>query len=180
MTFTISKKDIVYSAVIGFLIIALGTSFLVYKVKAQTYNQENVATSENGYPTGNTNIPHLNCKDQVDYTALPVSNSYNQNAPYSHTFMADGPSTLDLNGDNLPDYMFTDGEKNISGTILSSVVIGCTYLNNGQGWDRAYICYAKTRSDITDGTIVEAEYRGDCADTSAPTTSAEDNDLKAE
>ena len=180
MTFTISKKDIVYSAAIGLLIIALGASFLVYKVKAQVDNQETVSSEENGFPTGNTNIPHLNCKDQVNYSALPTSDVYNTNALYSHTFMSDGPSTLDVNGDNLPDYMFTDTERTISDTLYTSISIGCTYLNNGQGWDRAYICYARTRSDMTNGTVLEAEYRGDCADTSTANISAEDNEQKAE
>jgi hypothetical protein len=180
MTLTLSKKDIAYFVAIAILLVTTSASFLAYKAGAQeeqnkgaisensdsglAENQETLSESDNGGTTPiETNILHLNCEDQVTFTDLPTSDTYISNAPYSHSFMNDGSLTQDLNGDNLPDYSYTNGEKTISGTLLTAITIGCTYLNNGNGWEEVYICYAKTRSDITTGIIDIAEYRGDCA-----------------
>lgn len=176
MTFSISKKDLVYGAVIAILVVGMSASFLAYKASAQesknpaltsesakSESEENSSQDQLGIEIFDANIPHLSCAKEVDYSGMPTSNTYDGNDNYMTQFMADGQQFQDLNGDSLPDYAFVDHNYTLSGTVLAGYFTSCVYLNNGSGWDRAYICYALTRSD--QGTIIESEYRGDCAGT---------------
>ncbi len=137
-----------------------------------TDTQEILKESSEGNETGegivfaDLHIPHLSCHDQTIYSDLPVSDIYNENTIYDHAFMGNGTNFQDLNGDGLADYTFTTHQNYVSGDVYSAEHKSCTYLNDGNGWARAYICYAKTRSYFSTGQPFEREYRGDCADTS--------------
>lgn len=112
-------------------------------------------------------VPHLYCAAQIEYTTLPTSTSFNANYAYPTYMMGSGENFQDINGDNLVDYTWNN--INISGneSIYEVLSRSCVFLNNGNGWTRASICYANTKANASTGQVIEAEYRGDCADTSA-------------
>lgn len=107
--------------------------------------------------------PHLNCIQELVRTTEP-SDVYVADAPYSLQFHGSSATNnfQDINGDNLPDYVYAfntiDGGSNLVQTYM-----GCVYLNNGAGWDKAYQCYAVTHANTGTGEITEAQYYGDCA-----------------
>lgn len=183
MSYTISKKDLIYFVLIGLLLITTSVSFLAYRVAAE----ESGAEQKKDVPTDQNNdaeviltdladsgwdgpadigIPHLYCDAQMEYTDLPVSTEYNPDFSYNQFFMGNGSSLQDINGDNLPDYRYSQHFLSGAGSELESLHKSCVYLNNGNGWDRAHICYANKRVDTSNGQVIRSEYRGDCADTS--------------
>lgn len=107
--------------------------------------------------------PHLNCVQEIIRTTEP-SDVYVADAPYSLQFHGSNQTSnfQDVNGDNLPDYVYAfntiDGGSNLMQTYM-----GCVYLNNGAGWDKAYRCYAVTHTNSSTGEITDAQYYGDCA-----------------
>ncbi len=107
--------------------------------------------------------PHLNCIEELVRTTEP-SDVYVNDAPYSLQFHGSSLTNnfQDVNGDNLPDYVYAYNTIN-GGSNLLQTYIGCVYLNNGAGWDKAYQCYAVTHTDTSTGEITTAEYYGDCA-----------------
>ncbi len=116
-----------------------------------------------------SNIPNLNCQGQALYSS-DTSDTFNPDNPYMTGFMVTSGSSnffQDINGDNLADYIFALQLLSGSGEELESTYYGCVYLNTGTGWDKAYTCYARTRVHRITGNVIEADYRGDCADTSS-------------
>lgn len=122
---------------------------------------------------GLTGLSNPACSD--NYTSWNSSTTFKANAPWSTTFMnsnpvnpnvsregaSDGGSqkyymnmTTDLNGDGLPDYMYINHYANTTYNYID--IKDCVYLNNGNGWDKAYSCVATYDS----GSI---KYYGDCA-----------------
>ena len=173
MTFSISKRDLLYGSVIAILVIALSTSFLVYKADAEESNtiiknsEQQSEESLSGLPGSNVSqdIPHLNCEAELQYNA-PVSDVYNGEVPYNLDFYRGSffSGFQDINGDNLPDYIMTNNNTGGSGNGIVSSYIACLYLNNGSGWDEVYKCKATTHTDEK-GNAVTKEYMGDCAGT---------------
>ncbi|HMQ01737.1 MAG TPA: hypothetical protein PKD79_01555 [Candidatus Doudnabacteria bacterium] len=180
MTFTLKIRDILYLSVIGILVIALSVSFAVYKVGAAETKMDSTAAAELSPEKSFSDLPffgqenvnvvgidHLSCQAQIAYTTTS-STTYNPNFPFNNTFMLGGSSTQgqqfqDINGDGLPDYLYNIHYLSGAGNELESLFYGCAYLNNGSGWDKAYICYARTRTNINTGQVISSEYRGDCA-----------------
>lgn len=187
MTFTISKKDLIYSIVIAILVITTSASFMAYKVGAQTNqlkpdkldnkvlafkedSKQNIQKEplEKLYESSGINheIPFFNCIADLVYTTEP-SDTYNPDTPYNLTFFRGSHFSgfQDVNGDNLPDYVLVTGNLNTVGvTGLISTYESCVYLNNGAGWSKAYACHAITETGNS-GNAVRKEYRGDCAGT---------------
>lgn len=118
--------------------------------------------------------PHLNCIQELVRTTEP-SDVYISDAPYSLQFHGSNQtnSFQDVNGDNLPDYVYAFNTIN-GGNTLVQTYMACVYLNNGAGWDKAYQCYAVTQTDVSTGDITLSEYYGDCAGT--PTASGNSNE----
>lgn len=114
-----------------------------------------------GAPYDPSLFPHANCVQKLPLTEVP-STTFNDDVPYNLSFFrTSNPSPMfqDVNGDNLPDYVWAYSIYD-SGQQLYE---GCVYLNNGSGWDKAYECYAITNVNISSETITEARYYGDCA-----------------
>ncbi len=180
MTFTLSKKDFVYGATISILLVATSASFTAYKanliksnenrVKSELISsetdsaiQEEVTQLNGDLPFPASSFPHANCYYKLYYTA-PVSNVYNPDSPYNFSFVraSSGPYFQDINGDNLVDYVWVHSTSDGADTIHSTYT-SCVYLNNGNGWTKAYECIATTDVQASTGQISNAEYRGDCA-----------------
>ena len=182
MTFSISKKDLVYSSIIIALIATLVVGLVAYRFNTSTSVVKAYQSEINGVETepkeidesanlpdglgipGN-NLKHLNCDGQIEYGNLATSTTYNPDGIYRPDFMGAGSNFQDINGDSLVDYTYNYQNLYGSNSELGSLTKSCVYLNNGQGWDRAYICYARTVVNVSSGNIVESEYRGDCAGT---------------
>ena len=178
MTFTISKKDLALYATIVILIVTLAGTWLVYKAQAQDANdaskvqvetnampnEENISAEEStqGVPSGYT-IPHMSCGTEIVYGNLPTSQTYNSDTPYNLSAFASGVHFQDMNGDNLPDYIYIS--HNVTGfeNALNSTYKGCVLLNNGNGWTRVHVCQADTNQNLETGEFTRHEYRGDCA-----------------
>ncbi len=182
MTFSISKKDLVYGAVIAILVVGMSASFLAYKASANDSDIKSLQLADNdiesdlketnsvadlpeGLGIPGNNLKHLNCDGQIEYGNLATSTTYNPDGIYRPDFMGAGSNFQDINGDSLVDYTYNYQNLYGSSAELGSLTKSCVYLNNGQGWDRAYICYARTVVNVNSGNIVESEYRGDCAGT---------------
>lgn len=107
-----------------------------------------------------------------DWATWPYSHTLKQDAAWSTLLMpartwnaqnsiGEMPlrQFIDLNGDGMLDFIFSDGVMNIGGTWeiyeLKSVVL----LNNGHGWDIAFKCIAQADNKVP----ANSEFRGDCA-----------------
>lgn len=181
MTFSISKKDLVLYSTIVILVVTLAASFLVYKVQAQEekdnskiqfetdvpLGEENnkLAELNQGLPSGST-IEHLSCSTKLDFGDLPTSENYNPNTPYNLSSFSNGIHFQDVNGDNLPDYLYVNQNNVGIGDVLKSTYKGCVMLNSGNGWTMTHICRAETDQNLVTGEFTAHEYRGDCAETS--------------
>ncbi|MEZ4180597.1 MAG: hypothetical protein R3B41_03770 [Candidatus Doudnabacteria bacterium] len=114
--------------------------------------------------------PHVFCGYRLYFLEDP-SDTYVSNVPYNVDFLRMNPGggvLQDINGDSLPDYVYTSHDTTTSGgTSITSHYSGCVFLNNGSGWDKVYECFAKTLSNMSTGEITLAEYRGDCAGASS-------------
>lgn len=176
MTFTLSKKDLMYWIAICLLTIAFGASFVAYRAVAQdTSNLELTQEQYSQSDSDDTNllfglgsqtsvdIEHLACSGQMVYSDLPESNTYDPNSPFTASFMGNGAHFQDLNGDNLVDYAYIFQNLASNGENLTSEYRSCIYLHTGSGWERAYICSAETVANINTGQQVSGTYRGDCA-----------------
>ena len=91
------------------------------------------------------NAPRPICTN--DLGSGPTSTTYKQSEWDSIFVVESGGHFVDVNGDGLVDYVYTN---NIGG------VSGCVYLNTGDGWERVFKCKGSSSS----GTWT---YRGDCA-----------------
>jgi hypothetical protein len=95
--------------------------------------------------------------------SLPSSQTYDSSAPWNIDFVAptivDGykkyaSQFLDINGDGMTDYLYVyDWSHPQSGYSRER----CVYLNNGSGWNLAYICTGNR------GLTGPWTYYGDCA-----------------
>ncbi|HMQ01736.1 MAG TPA: VCBS repeat-containing protein [Candidatus Doudnabacteria bacterium] len=106
------------------------------------------------------NIPNGHCL--TAYQAWSGGSSvYNGDSPYSSLFMpsTNGGIFTDINGDGLPDYVYTYYNK-ISSNYTNS---GCVYLNTGNGWEKVFACWSKVEIHGTTGNIISQRYIGDCA-----------------
>lgn len=180
MTITISKKEAVYLVSVALLLIALGVgAFAVrrgntdeLRVEASPVNASfRDAKIEIGtLPTNTTplNHPHPSCYMRVVYL-LPKSAVFNGSNPYNVAFMGGdiirpAVSVLqDINGDSLPDFVYAYNETNVGGFDVNSRHVSCIYLNNGNGWTKAYECYASTTINTQTGQVSPGVYAGDCA-----------------
>lgn len=115
------------------------------------------------------NLVHANCIKDLEWGTNP-STTYNSNSPYNLSFVIGDASSsspqglngfYDINGDNLPDYVYSLSYTGSGGNVVESNFEGCVYLNNGNGWTRAFRCKAHTY--IENGQITTAQYWGDCA-----------------
>ena len=126
---------------------------LLIQTKQPTMSQT-IATNGAANPT---------CLD--NFTTWKTSGTYKNNAKWNVDFMpfnnpgANMPgivsreSFVDLNGDGLADYLFTERSPYLgNGAIMGG---SCVYLNNGSGFNLAYKCYV-------DGSSTN-KYHGDCA-----------------
>ena len=140
-------------------------------VNAQLSPQEFASMDLNG---STESYPHLNCVQELVRTTEP-SDVYVSDAPYSLQFHGTNQTSnfQDVNGDNLPDYVYAFNVVD-GGTTLFQTYMGCVYLNNGAGWDKAYQCYAETHTNTSSGEITSAQYYGDCAGT--PSGQGEDKE----
>ncbi len=182
MIFSISKKDLMLYSTIVVLIMALLGTFLVYKVQAQeekensktqietglVLGEENsqIEDSNEGIPSGST-IQHMSCATEIERGNLPTSEVYNPNTPYNLSAFSSGAYFQDVNGDNLPDYVFVSHNVVGIGDSLNVTYKGCLLLNNGNGWAKEHVCMAVTNQDLVTGEFTTQEYRGDCAGTAS-------------
>lgn len=172
-------KDYLYLSVIILLVVVSGTAFFAYRAGAQD-RQAEVQTTESKQQLDNEskiydllfsseggnlqyNIPHLNCQSQYLYNTTP-SDTYVANLPYNLSFYRGSPFSgfQDLNGDGLADFLSISYNYASNGSTLSAQYVACVYLHNGSGWEKAYICDAKTESDAN-GNVILRQYYGDCA-----------------
>ena len=119
-----------------------------------------------------SDMPNANCLGEIMNVGSP-STTYVDNAPYNMDFFNGGnPNTFpsqpfssfqDVNGDNLPDYVYAYSGTSLGGSYVQSVTATCLYLNNGSGWTKTYRCYALTQVNYVTGESAYKEYRGDCA-----------------
>ncbi len=163
-------------------IVVLAVSQSQFYVKAQESENKNLFTIseetnsneeillEDFTPSGVVHAqPHANCYQEA-YTA-PRSTTYNAVPEYGITFVpteTGGPRSAqsyfqDINGDNLPDYVYAYNYMFVNSSTLMSTHTSCVYLHNGSGWDKVYSCYARTDTAMSTGNVVLAEYGGDCA-----------------
>lgn len=115
------------------------------------------------------NLVHANCIKDLEY-GTNSSTTYNANSPYNLSFVIGNANNTspqglngfyDINGDNLPDYVYSHSYTGSGGNVVESNFEGCVYLNNGNGWTRVFRCKANTY--IENGQITNAQYWGDCA-----------------
>ena len=183
MTYSIEKKDLVYGAIVTVLVIAMVATFAAYKVQqnnsfksVKSYqaeledsndSPENNIISElpEGSAANGENIKHMSCDGLMVFGNLPSSNTYVADGEFSRAHLSSGVTYHDINGDGLVDYTYNRQNMSGSGSNLESTTSSCVYLNNGHGWDRAYICNARTYVDLNTGAVLEGEYQGDCAGT---------------
>ena len=188
MTITISKKDIAFCSVIAVLLIALSASALVFSAGGPKSDDSKMTSEQmNAVPSGlNIDLqkpmidippgsqPHASCYMKLVFI-YTRSDVYNGNNPYNLAFMGSYGNALssspyistlqDINGDNLPDYVFAYNQTTVVGNSANSTHVGCVYLNNGNGWTKAYECYATTTTDLNGQPISTPQYSGDCAGT---------------
>lgn len=112
-------------------------------------------------------IPHPSCRMAAIYLE-PQSNTYVAPTTFNTSFLSTADerpfvSLQDINGDNLPDFVYTYNLDAAGSTQLTSQYYACVYLNTGSNWQKAYVCFAQTTIDIQTGAVVDARYRGDCA-----------------
>lgn len=102
------------------------------------------------------------CGQRLLFTTSP-SSVFNPNNAYNLSFTQGSTNMFqDINGDNLPDYVFSSGSID-GGTTALWQHSACVFLNNGNGWTKAYECYAVTHVNRDTGEITIGQYYGDCA-----------------
>lgn len=163
-------------AIVLMAIVAISQTYLVVRAQESTQensdsnqiNEQNSAATAMGSDLGNAPydpqfFPHANCLQKLVYTEEP-SSVYNPDDPYNLSFFSGQQFSgfIDINGDNLPDYVRASSTIN-GGSNLFQEYEGCVYLNNGEGWTQAYVCRAVTEFNTSSETITRAEYWGDCA-----------------
>jgi hypothetical protein len=126
--------------------------------------QQSIATPE----SFTYNLRHPNCEFRLK--ALPVSSTYISNLDYDLAFIKSANNTFqsyfqDMNGDNLPDYIYSSSVSNgePGASFMENSFYGCIYLNDGNGFTKGYECYGKTTYNPITGAVLTGEYRGDCA-----------------
>lgn len=113
---------------------------------------------------------HADCITDLEYATTP-STTFNPISTYDLSFVIGAGGTTgglngfyDINGDSLPDYIYTNNQTYSEGNnIISSNYYACLYLNNGQGWTKQYRCRAQTRKNNQTGQLVSGSYWGDCS-----------------
>lgn len=184
MTITITKKDVIFCSVIAVLVIVLCASALVFSASRSQSNEPKITSEQQSRESSGLNIelpkiqanmppanqPHPSCMMKL-YYIYPRSSVFNGSNPYNIAFIGGSSSgtnisTLqDINGDNLPDYLFASNQIGAGSNDTSSTHFACVYLNNGNGWTKAYECFAFTVTDNQTGNVLSGQYSGDCAGT---------------
>ena len=189
MTIIISKKHIISLIVFVILLITAGiagayiqTSYFSKPVNRVLSSTEEASTEAKGtLQTTDTHesklnyadtmeMPFASCVSQINNSG-EVSTTYNTDTPFSPAFLEGHNATahngfMDVNGDNLVDYVYSDSRNNGSepgGPGVYNEFIGCVYLNNGSGWTKAFQCSAYTYTDPVTGVMTSGQFRGDCA-----------------
>jgi hypothetical protein len=188
-TFMFIKKHFITGVLLCALIVLMWSNYQLqesnYQIKNSSTNRvlassvieplEDMVPIESGaidsYPH-DMHIPFASCFADVYYRG-EFSDTYNLDTRYNPSFWYSQNSSgraqngmLDVNGDNLPDYVYSNSDTSIIAspyTGLQNIFTGCVYLNNGSGWDKAFQCYSRTVTDIKTGEIVSGEFKGDCA-----------------
>lgn len=121
------------------------------------------------------NIPAVNCGFRLQL--MPSSTVYEPNPDFDVSFLGTDYTNQnsarsffqDINGDNLPDYIFSNGVASGGPNyeVTSVNHTSCVYLNDGSGFVKAYECLAYTIVNTETGNVVTARYSGDCAGTSS-------------
>lgn len=137
--------------------------------KAETTTANNNASEDEITPMS-PNLPNIPNADCVENLTIwdSWSDTYNPNAQYNTSFMRgvnshSGTFFQDINGDNLPDYIFYYHSATTTDPIRTHTTSGCTYLNNGNGWDLVFSCMAETSTNLVTGQITSQRYKGTCA-----------------
>lgn len=123
-------------------------------------------------------IPVDSCIDNYK-SKWKKSNTYDSSSDWNMLFMARKPhyggsadqrslfekeQFIDLNGDGLVDYLYSDRHYYGASTFTSQDLV-CVYLNNGSGFDEVFKCVIEA-ADVNDGkggTVYKHIYYGDCA-----------------
>lgn len=145
------------------------------RVKSST---EIVSSTDSEDEVGNLspnlpNIPNATCLSNLSVWS-GGSDTYNPNTPYNILFASGAPSGngispaylrnfQDVNGDNLPDFINSTVTTIHNQDTYKLSNFGCVYLNNGNGWDKAFVCRSVTTTNIDTGEVIEQLYQGDCA-----------------
>lgn len=138
--------------------------------KAETTTANNNASEDEITPMS-PNLPNIPNADCVENLTIwdSWSDTYNPNAQYNVSFMRGirdmyGSFFQDINGDNLPDYISFYHSASGTDSIRTHTTSGCTYLNNGNGWDLVFSCMAETSTNLVTGQITSQRYKGTCAE----------------
>lgn len=137
---------------------------------AETSKSEQVGNPGNDINELTPNLPNIpNATCLTNYLMWEGgSDTYNADAPYSNLFtqhlsVAGSSNFQDINGDNLPDYIYSFARTNNDNTHYYLQNAGCVYLNNGSGWDKVFVCNSNVKYSMTTGEVAEQRYQGDCA-----------------
>ena len=135
-------------------------------------------TANNELSPNLPNVPNAFCLSNLQHWE-GGSNTYNPNTPYNTVFFnntANGRYSSylqDINGDNLPDYIYSFSDTSNAGTNLYGTdTQGCVFLNNGTGWTKVFECITASVTNSQTGQVVSQNYKGDCAGT--PTSNEQD------
>lgn len=132
--------------------------------------QEQIAVNEK---TGSLEFPpslnptfpslaHVGCGIRLFYTTKPT-HTFNPNNSYYLAFTRGNTNIFqDINGDNLPDYLYALNNVN-GGSPAVWEHAACVYINNGNGWNKVYECLALHTIRLETSETLRADYYGDCA-----------------
>lgn len=182
LRFVKAKKYLISGICIAIILVVLNAHYFVKADEAKNVTNNiikstvesakeiskdfSIATLEDTVPI---NLLHADCVSDLVYGTTP-SSTFNPNNQYVLSFVSGPGGTegglngfYDINGDNLPDYIYTSNQTFDEGSnVINSTFISCVYLNNGTGWTEEYRCRANTRINKQTGTTVSGEYYGDC------------------
>ena len=182
LQFIKAKKYLVSGIFIAIILLVLNAQFLVkaddkpvedksiikssVTLAKEIKKDFTIALDEDTVPI---NLLHADCVSDLVYGTTP-SSTFNPSNQYVLSFVYGPGGTepglngfYDINGDNLPDYIYTSNQTFDEGSnVINSTFISCVYLNNGTGWTEEYRCKANTRINKQTGTTVSGQYYGDC------------------
>lgn len=109
-------------------------------------------------------LPAMDCDSALQ--SEPESEIYEPNPDFDISFIPAhdaGKFFQDINGDNLPDFVYVKNSVTGYSSALTISSVSCVYLNDGSGFAKAYDCLASTTYDNNQNQITNKLYRGGCA-----------------